>query len=246
MELEKGATAGKLKHEPVFHAKGYMVLHRGPWKALLRYPYYRFRPSHCDALHIDLWHGRANLLRDAGSFGYHIEDELAHHFTGPTGHNTIQFDDRDPMPKLSRFLRGSWLKAKKVVAPRERNGVLFASASYRDSYGTYHSRNVALSAEGLRVVDQVDGFRKRAVLRWRLAPGRWQLLGHKASCRVLIDSDGAINQEYIIEISSDVKIRRLEIVNGWESRYYLKRESVPILEAEICEPGQLVSEYRVL
>jgi hypothetical protein len=32
------------------------------------------------------------------------------YFAGTASHNTIQFDDRDQMPRVSRFLFGDWLK----------------------------------------------------------------------------------------------------------------------------------------
>lgn len=244
--LEGGNTASKVNPEPVFHARGYIVLCYGPWKALLRYPYYRFRPGHCDALHVDLWRGCTNLLRDGGSYSYNVVPELANHFTGPQGHNTIHFDGRDPMPKLSRFLRGAWLKARQVSTPEERDGVMTAAASYRTWKGARHVREVALSADGLRVVDQVDGFRERAVLRWRLAPGQWKLDGNRAVGRLWKQVADAGDREHVLEISSNVELQRFQIVRGWESRYYLKKESMPILEAEIHTPGQLITHYRVL
>ena len=47
-------------------AGGYSLLRRGAAFALLRYPRFRFRPSQADALHVDLWAGGDNHLRDAG------------------------------------------------------------------------------------------------------------------------------------------------------------------------------------
>lgn len=44
-----------------FDNGGYAVLRHGPWFALMRYPRYRFRPSHCDALHVDLWYESDNV-----------------------------------------------------------------------------------------------------------------------------------------------------------------------------------------
>lgn len=246
MGLETPNSADKPELDSVFHARGYIVLRHGPWKAVLRYPYYRFRPSHCDALHLDLWLGSNNLLRDAGSYSYNTEPELVNDFTGPAGHNSIQLDDRDPMPKISRFLRGAWLKAEQVSAPKNGDGMQTATASYRDWLGAHHLRKIALSEDGLRVIDQVAGFRERAVLRWRLAPGQWQLDGQRGICRVQDECEGAGDREHVIEITSNVHVRRLEIVSGWESRYYLHKETGSILEAEICEPGQLITEYRVL
>src|SRR3546814_21172555 len=85
--------------------------------AMLRYPLFRFRPSQADARHLDLWLGGRNLLRDAGSFSYAEEDGVW--FGGTSAHNSVEFDGRDQMPRLGRFLFGAWLKADGVEAVSE-------------------------------------------------------------------------------------------------------------------------------
>jgi len=45
--------------------------------ALLRYPRFRFRPSHADVLHVDLWVDAVNVLRDGGTFSYHRGAQVA-------------------------------------------------------------------------------------------------------------------------------------------------------------------------
>ena len=213
-------------------AGGYSLLRRGAAWALLRYPRFRFRPSQADALHVDLWVRGDNHLRDAGSYSYHAGDEVTRYFGGTAGHNTIQFDDRDQMPRLSRFLFGDWLQAEAVAPVTETPGVVTAAAGYTDRQGASHHRRVSLSAAGLRVDDLVSGFASRAVLRWRLAPGDWRLDG--ATVRL---GDAALS------VTASVPIVRLELTQGWESRYYLQREAVPVLSVTITQPGQLVSEY---
>ena len=205
-----------------FHAKGYAVLAQGSWRALLRYPHYRFRPGHCDALHIDLWDGPVNLLRDAGSYSYNAEPELMERFNGASGHNTVQFDGREPMPKIGRFLRGAWLVADSVEAPFDEDGTAKAAAAYTDWRGARHYRRLTLSPAGLQVRDTVSGFIERAVLRWRLAPGDWRMTPDGAECAA-----------YRITMQSDVPLQRLELVKGWESRYYLHKQTVWVLEMAV-------------
>jgi hypothetical protein len=72
-------------------------------------------------------------------------------------------------------------------------------------------------------------------LRWRLAPGDWSLDGATVRRR------GAAPT---LRVTASVPIARLELTQGWESRYYLQREAVPVLEVEIRESGTLVSDYR--
>lgn len=40
---------------------------------IVRFPRFRFRPSHADCLHFDFWYKGENILRDGGTFCYNIE-----------------------------------------------------------------------------------------------------------------------------------------------------------------------------
>jgi hypothetical protein len=209
---------------------GYTVLLRGSWRAVLKYPRYRFRPYHCDALHLDLWHGSDNFLRDGGTFSYNAEPMWREYFSGTASHNTVMFDGRDQMPPVGRFLRGAWLKAEQVQFKDGGTDVAVAGAAYTDWQGAHHRRVVQVDEKQIRVEDEVGGFSHSAVLRWRLLPGDWAL------------NDSALSGEgFTIQVSADVEIVRLEIVEGWESRYYLQRTSLPVLEVEIRNSGRLTS-----
>jgi Heparinase II/III-like protein/Heparinase II/III N-terminus len=212
---------------------GFAVLRRGPAMAMLRYPRFKFRPSHADALHVDLWLGPDNLLRDAGSYSYNTDREWIDYFSGTAGHNTVQFDQRDQMPRLSRFLFGDWLETSLIEALREEGGETSFGAAYRDRYHAGHSRRISLCDTHLRVVDKVDGFARSAVLRWRLLSADWQLSGQQLKY-------GA----HELSITATVPVKRCELVSGWESRHYLEKTRAPVLEVEIDQPGTLVTEYR--
>lgn len=233
-----GAAFSELRSDRMrawsFHARGYMVLAMGPWRVLFRYPHYRFRPGHCDALHVDLWHDGRNLLRDAGSYSYNAEPALSAYFSGPAGHNVIEFDGRDHMPRLSRFLRGAWLKTEALEGPVEHPGRISAAAAFRDWQGARHRREMTLTEQGLRVVDEVGDMQERALLRWRLSPGDWRI-NDGTACR-----DG-----HLLRIRSSVPMEALRIVTGMESRYYLHKNPLPVLEAEFSRPCRIISEYSI-
>ena len=76
---------------------------------------FKHRPGHCDLLHVDLFHQGINVLRDAGSYSYNCESPWQEYFPSVAAHNTIQFDDHDQMPRLSRFLLGKWPKSRVLV-----------------------------------------------------------------------------------------------------------------------------------
>ena len=217
----------------LFDDGGYAVLHRGAATAVLRYPRFHFRPSHADALHLDLWHAGENLLRDGGTFGYNAGAEWLDYFGGAQGHNGVQFDDHEQMPRLGRFLWGGWLKTRARSPLREGADATTAGASYRDASGATHARALELHDSRIVVRDTVSGFARRAVFRWRLRPTDWRATATGAD-------DGA----HHLSIASSVAIVRCEIVRAWESRFYARKSEVPMLEVEIASPGEVVTEYR--
>jgi hypothetical protein len=217
----------------MFDAGGYAVLQRDDAKAVLRYPRFRFRPSHADAMHVDFWVSGENLLRDGGSFSYHADAETHAYFTGARAHNTVQFDDREQMPRLGRFLWGAWLTTDGLQALQSDGNVATVAASCRDAGGAVHARRLELQPGKLTVRDSVSQFARRAVLRWRLRPGDWSRDGGTVS-------DG----HHRLSVSASVPIVRCELVSGWESRYYGRRTAIPVLEVEIANAGVLTSDYR--
>lgn len=232
LALPAPATLAERPGSQQFDQGGYAVLRQGSSTAVLRYPRFRFRPGQADALHLDLWRNGRNLLRDAGSFSYNAEAEWLRYFPGTASHNTVQFDDRDQMPRLSRFLFGDWLRTCHLEPFARGDGFTTCSASYRDGKGASHARHVSLGEQGVKVRDQIGGFAARAVLRWRLEPGNW-----------VLDEYGASNGSQRLSVTGDMPIVRCELVEGWESRYYLEKTRVPVLEVEVATAGVLITEY---
>lgn len=218
---------------------GFMIMRRGSAMAMLRYPRFRFRPSQADLLHLDLWVNGRNLLRDAGTFSYNTTSEWMEYFSGVAGHNTVQFDGRDQMPRLSRFLFGEWLRTDKLWPLVDTGAQISGGAAYRDARGARHSRHVALTDSELTVRDDVSGFVRFAVLRWRLVPGEWRIVTHRSSgeAAVMLRGDGGLE----MTIGADVPIARCEITSGYESLHYLQKTPAPVLEVEVTAPGVLTT-----
>lgn len=221
---------------------GFMVMRHHAAMALLRYPRFRFRPSQADALHLDLWVNGQACLRDAGTYSYNTEPQWIGYFGGVAGHNTIQFDERDQMPRLSRFLLGAWLRTERLEPLQVTTADVRAGAGYCDAAGASHHRRVVLGDGVLRVRDQVQGFARCAVLRWRLAPGDWRLASANDAQAGL--GYRVLNaQGHTLTVRSTAPIKRCEIVQGWESLHYLEKTPVPVLELETTQPGTLTTEY---
>jgi hypothetical protein len=202
---------------------GYVVLRHGTaLQAVLRAPTAQFRPSHADALHLDLWWRGTNLLRDGGTFSYADTGPVAEALASVAGHNTLQFDDHDQMPRLGRFLYGRWAKVVGDTTVGANAEGQSWTGGYVDGWSVHHRRSVTLGADVLSVLDHVQGFKNKAVLRWRLAPGNW-----------LPTEEGCISSMGRIRIESSVPIRRMSLTGGWESRHYLEKSALPVLEVEI-------------
>lgn len=210
---------------------GLAVMRQGRTMALLRYPRFRFRPAQSDLLHLDLWYAGGNLLRDGGSYSYNAEKEWQSYFPGAAAHNTIQFDDRDQMPRLGRFLLGAWPKVCDLEPLQEEGGELRFGAGYRDWQGASHHRRVSLADSRLKVTDDISGFAHKSVLRWRLMPGDWQWEG-----------DTLTDGRRRLTVTSTAPVVRRELVQGWESRYYSQKTPLPVLEVELQAPGTLTTE----
>ncbi|WP_424593343.1 heparinase II/III family protein [Bradyrhizobium sp.] len=207
---------------------GYAKLVAGQAWSLLRLPKYRFRPSQSDGLHLDLWVSGRNVVRDGGSYSYSAAPEWLGYFSGTASHSTIEFDDRDQMPRLSRFLFGRWLECDQLEYDAKQGRV---AAGYRDYLGATHRREVQLTDNRCVVTDEVSGFGKKAVLRWRLIPGAWSRT-----------SDGVVSETVSLAVSATGTIDRIELRVGQESLYYSRMTTVPVLEIEVHAPMTITTQ----
>lgn len=207
----------------IFSDGGYLSMrNEAGARVLLRAPTAKFRPLHADALHLDLWWKGENLLRDGGTYSYAECGALPGLLASVEGHNAFQFDGHDQMQKLGRFLYGDWVRVAGMSDITSSEEGQFWSGSYTDAWGATQKRSVNLKANVLSVFDQVDGFKRNAVLRWRLAPADWSQ-----------EQWGCASALGRLAVESSVPIRRIGLISGWESRRYLEKSPVPVLELEV-------------
>ncbi len=207
----------KTPNSKIFSQGGYLKLVRKDGMAILRAPKYLFRPSHSDALHIDIWQDGLNCIRDAGSFSYALDSHELDVFSGTKGHSTIQFDNRNQMPRLSRFLFGGWLEPSHIEFSKSDNRM---SVAYTSADNNYHFRCVNKIEKGWKIQDKISGQFKIAVLRWILNRSDWIIKGN-------VISNGKISLNIISNHNVSLKLK-----NGEESLYYMSKVPVPILEIE--------------
>ena len=200
----------------------------------VRYPRFRFRPGQADLLHLDLWHRGQNIVRDGGSYSYNTEERWQSYFPGTESHSTVQFDNRDQMPRLSRFLFSHWLKPLSVSSITRKENSQQWCCAYRDAWGAEHRRDVCLEPGRVIVSDRISGFAEKAVLRWRLMPGKW----------VLNDKQVALSGVKLV-ISSNRSIKRMELVTGYESLYYNEKKPLPVLEVEVTNDALIETVFTI-
>ena len=192
-----------------WRSAGFLGRRSGHARAILRTGPLRFRPGHADLLHLDVWAGSANLLRDGGTGAYNPADPgWINLFQGTQAHNIICFDGEDQMPRLGPFLFSHWPET----------GDLPDGAWLRDHRGRTQAREVFAEPWGFRVEDRIGGPFAQAVLRWRLAPDDWHLT-----------EDGVAGPAATIRIAADGPFV-LRFLGGVESLAYGQASALPVLE----------------
>ena len=191
----------------LFADSGIVALSEGDIRVYMRLPGTRFRPHQADALHVDIWRGSQNLVGDAGTYSY--AEAGWDYFPSTAAHNTIEFDARDQMPRIGRFLFGEWLQRGIVSIDAS---AIMASASYTDHQGAKHQRTVQIKGDQIFVEDRISGVFDIATIRWR-----------PASDAVRISTDGG-KASYIEE-------------KGLASLYYQLEEPVKVNAAKLSGEG---------
>lgn len=211
---------------------GYVVWRDADRLALLRCPRrFRHRPSQCDLLHFDLWHRDHNLLRDAGTYSYHCDEPWQSYFGSSAAHNTIRFDDRDPMPRISRFLYGKWPRCHVTCD----GGAV--TARYQDQGGAEHRRTVLPQPSGFRIEDEVSGRFRKATLRWRLCPDLAWTRSENGCSSSMADVTVQLAEKKSVDY---------RIADGWDSLYYWEKKPLPVLEVPLGAGARsVVTEIRL-
>jgi hypothetical protein len=202
----------------------------------IRYPRFKFRPSHADLLHFDLWHRGRNILQDSGTYSYNTTTELSRYFTGISGHNTIEFDRTEPLRQVSTFLVADWPKVTAVTSEKDWVEGGYWSGEYKTRTGAMHRRRVEYRENKWIITDTISGYKTSAILRWHLCEGSWELIGNTL-----------LSPEMRIAVSSNVAIKRFQLLGSPRSLFYLQMNSMPLLEAEVSsQPAEIITEIDFL
>ncbi|MDZ7775710.1 MAG: heparinase II/III-family protein [Bacteroidales bacterium] len=207
-----------------FSAHGYATLHGENTWALIKWPFYQFRPSHNDALHVDIWHNGKNIICDAGSYSYNPGNEFEHDLKSVHFHNTVSFDGHEQMPKLSRFLMANWLKAETALLKDKENAdAVKWEGSYTDTFGNNHHREVELYNNQWIITDKFSGNFIKVVI------------GFNINSNECYSKSNLINTPaFKIHAPKKAKAELKEI---WASQYYQEKHIIKRLEMTVYKPG---------
>ena len=78
--------------------------------------------------------------------------------------------------------------------------------------------------------DTISGFSKSAVLRWRLAPGAYK-----------VKKTGVSGKGMLLSFSGTKPLTKIELVHGYESTHYMRKEKIPVVEVTIDCPGEYIT-----
>lgn len=227
--IERPNTVRVLEMTQTLIQGGYQVIRKDKIFALLNAPQFNFRPSQADVLHADIWVNGENILMDTGTYSYASCESLSY-YPDATAHNTVQFDDKPQMPRLSRFLLGDWIKSCLQPIQQEKDKIT-AGAAYTKG-NNKHLRHISVSDKQISVVDIIEGVRNKACLRWHLSP-RYQWVLDSANKTVVCDG-------FTLKIASDSEIS-LQLEQAKGSLHYHDEDVHQVLAISLTEAAKIRS-----
>ena len=220
---------------------GYVTLFSTDSWALVRFPYFKFRPSHNDVFHIDLWFKGQNIICDAGTYSYNppAEDKLMD-LKSVHAHNTVSFDGNEQMPKISRFLLGNWLKPDKVGEIKKDNeGWQYWEGQYTDNAKNTHKRKISTNGKTWLIEDTLTGSFKTATIGFNLNTTEAQLQDHICTTPFGTITINTNRQQppKTFGANSQQPITKLSLTTTPISEHYYQKRSIQRLNITITKPN---------
>ena len=134
----------------------------------------------------------------------------------------MEFNNEEPMKKISKFLCINWLREKNIYIYDNKDHIK-VSSKYKYLNG-FHRRDLYINKNNSEwiILDYLDKFKMNAILRWRLIPDDWVVTKNKIN-----------GNKAEISIDSNLNNFDLKLINEWESRFYSKRDEVPVIFIKI-------------
>lgn len=223
LAVAPAAADARATHYPLQQAD-YLIWQWGELRVYLRATeHYLHRPAQPDQLHIDVyWQGRP-VLSDPGSYSYN-DPQWSDYFSSTAAHNTACFDQRDQMPRLSRFLYREWRGVERLSVS-DTGGVF----RFTDYQGMRHERCLQWRQGALHISDTVYGPFQQAGLNWHV---------HPSNAVEVTGTQQASIGPLSVKCSHDLHTGR-----SWQADYYADKKESTVFSIELGadNAGQMVS-----
>ncbi len=186
----------------------YVILRRNNVEVFLKIPNNKFRPMN-NPFHIDVWANGKNIAIGPGSYSYNAGHKSTK-YKSIQSVNSIQFGNYEPMPYISRFLNGAWIKANKVNIFESPDCITWLG-EYKDYKSNLHKRQVRLFDSKLEVIDDVISS-ENSVLNWH-----FNLFPHEIQFADQVLSFNGIK----VSIGG---AKSIDLFEDYHSSYYLHEE----------------------
>lgn len=143
----------------------FLILRNKDVEVFLKIPKDDFRPQN-NPLHAEIYYKGRSIVIGPGTYSYNA-GVLTKKYKSIASCNTIQFNNEEPMPVISRFLTGAWIEPDTIGEIKTENGELIWSGSYRDYKKNWHLRTISLYDKKLEITDTISTD-KPAKLFWHI------------------------------------------------------------------------------
>lgn len=209
---------------------GYVVIQSTQSWCLLRFPHFRFRPSHNDVFHFDLWYKNENILCDSGTYSYHpTSEEASIDLSSINYHNTVSFDQSEQMPKISRFLLCKWIKPdfiSNIIINSDDQQVW--NGSCHDAKGNKHERKIEVYDNNYTIYDTLSGPFQKATLGFNLS---------QQDC--ILDNGTLITDFGMIRFPDKADVLLIDSIS---SDYYMEKHKIKRLSLIVKETGIYITQ----
>ena len=225
LDVDPPPTADRAHPRVTLGESGWLEARTGDARVFARAGAYRTRPSHIDALHLDIWIGNKAIAADAGTYRY--TGPWSRAFAEEHVHNTVTIEGYPMAERGPRFLWLRWPRA--VIASYRDDGesvtIVLLNESWRDA-GIEHRRTCRVAPDAVTVLDELSlasGAPARATLHWLL--------------------DGTQDEVNVVaSVPTDTYVRRgdEESAQGWIADSYAVRRPATSLRLTTRDPSRRV------
>ena len=225
LDDDRPPTTTRARPRVVVGESGWVDARIGDARVFARAGVYRSRPSHIDALHVDIWLDGRPLAVDAGTHRY--VGPLSRALADERAHNTVTVDGRPMAERGPRFLWLRWPRAL-IYSFRDDEDVVtieMLNESWKAA-GIEHRRTCRATQDAISVVDEITlppGGAARVAVHWLL--------------------DGAPEDASVVSnVPIDVEVHRgdPEIPYGWIADSYAIRRPGTSVRVTTRDPATRV------